>query len=70
MTQVHKKLYLVLIAVTVIAALLLPAPKVATHLAGLDAATQPAVHETAGLDRPFWWWDTGDVTISGYTWAG
>jgi hypothetical protein len=70
MTQLHKKLFLVLIAVTIIAALLLPAPRVANHLADLDAATQPAVQETAGLDRPFSWWDTGDVTISGYTWAG
>lgn len=70
MTQLHKKLFLVLFAAITIAALFLPAPRIASHLAGLDAVTQPAVQETAGLDRPFWWWDTGDVTISGYTWAG
>jgi hypothetical protein len=70
MTQLHKKLFLVLFAAITIAALLLPAPKVTNHLADLEPVTQPAVQETAGLDHPFWWWDTGDVNISGYTWAG
>jgi hypothetical protein len=70
MIHLHKKLVLVLFAAITIAAMLLPAPKVSTHLADLDSVAQPAVQKTAGLDRPFWWWDTGDVTISGYTWAG
>jgi hypothetical protein len=70
MTQLHKKLFLFLFAVITIAALLLPVPKVATHTAGLDETAPAVVQEIAGLEYPGWWWDKGDVTINGYTWAG